>query len=93
MACKKLAELVSQAEREGVTLAEVISRTMSNADMIRAQRTLAKEMSENYCKIEDFMADVSVPSIEEVLMTEELFPVELVDEEAELSDDMLLDAH
>lgn len=93
MACRTLTELVSQAEREGVTLAEVIARTMSAKEMDKVQESLAQELSKNYCKIEDFMADISVPSIEEILLLEEPVPLEFVDdEELLLSDEQLLDA-
>lgn len=67
MALKMLSELVERAEAEGVTLAEMISRAMSEEEMFLAQEALAQEMSANYAAIEDFMASVSVPSLQELL--------------------------
>ena len=62
-----LIELVSQAEREGITLAEVISRTLSPRDLDLIQSNLEDELSENYRKIEDFMGGVEVPSLTELM--------------------------
>jgi len=60
-------ELVSQAEREGVTLAAMMSREMSREEMELVQDELATHLSENYAKIQGFMAGISVPSMEEML--------------------------
>ena len=58
---------VSQAEKDGVTLAEVLTRTLSARDLDKVQTDLVEELSSNYRNIEDFMSDVSVPSINEIL--------------------------
>lgn len=60
-------ELVSQAEKEGVTLAAMVTREMSVEEMELAQDVLAAHLSENYAKIEKFMAEVTMPSMEELL--------------------------
>lgn len=79
MSMKKvsLADLVSQAEQEGTTLAEVISRTWSPKQMEHAQAELAREMSANYENIQGFMSDVHIPSIDEILALEESDQFEL----------------
>ena len=66
-----LADLVSQAEQEGITLAEVISRTWNPKQMERAQADLAKEMSANFRDIEGYMSEVKIPSIDEILALED----------------------
>jgi hypothetical protein len=83
-----LAELVSQAEAEGVTLAEMISRTWSPAQIARAQAKLAKQISSNYRSIEGFMSGIKIPSIEEILALEESDQFEL----GASSDPLLSDA-
>jgi hypothetical protein len=67
MAYTNMMQFVSQAEKEGVTLAEVLSRMLSVKDLDEVQASLAEELSSNYRTIEDFMSDVSVPSIDEIL--------------------------
>jgi dUTPase len=67
MVLARIAELVSQAEREGVTLAAMMSKKMSPEEMELVQIGLMSHISDNYSKIEGFMTDVSVPSIEEFL--------------------------
>ncbi len=62
-----MSDLVSQAEEEGITLAEVISRTMTKKEMDRAQKKINTELAENYGRIGDFMSGISVPSIEEIM--------------------------
>jgi len=62
-----MTRFVSQAEKEGVTLAEIIAREMSLEEMELAQDALAAHLSDNYESIRDFMSDVSVPSIAEVM--------------------------
>ena len=83
-----LADLVSQAEQEGITLAEVISRAWSPKQMERAQADLAKEMNANFRDIEGFMSEVKIPSIDEILALEESDEFEL----GVGSDPMLSDA-
>ena len=60
-------ELVSQAEREGVTLAAMLSRELSPDELDNAQEILSSHLTDNYLKIEHFMSEVSVPSMEEIL--------------------------
>ena len=61
-----LEELVSQADREGVTLAEVIARSMTPKQMNVLQRGVQAELRENYTKISDFMDDVETSSISNI---------------------------
>jgi len=56
-----LDRLVSQADREGVPLAQVMARELSVNEIDRIQQFLRREMSENYSAIEGFMKDVEVP--------------------------------
>lgn len=66
-----LIELAGQAEKEGITLAEVISRTLDPRELDLMQAQLADELSENYRNIEDFMSDIEVPSLGELMNLEE----------------------
>ncbi|HUV60858.1 MAG TPA: hypothetical protein VMW71_01635 [Thermoplasmata archaeon] len=56
-----LDRLVSQAEHDGVTLAQIMARELSVNEIDRIQQFLRREMSENYSAIEGFMKDVEVP--------------------------------
>ncbi len=93
MAYTNMMELVSQAESEGVTLAEMLTRSLSSRDLDKVQDALIREMSSNYRNIEKFMSDVSVPSIDEILEMdqEELTELQLVSDH-ELSDDNPLES-
>ena len=71
MAGKTLVELASQAEKEGITLAEVISRTLDPRELDLMQAELADQLSENYRNIEDFMSGIDVPSLGELMNLEE----------------------
>ena len=71
MAPVTLVGLVSQAEKEGITLAEVISRTLDRRELDLMQAELAHELSENYRNIEEFMSGVEVPSLGELMNLEE----------------------
>ena len=71
MAGMTLVELASQAEKEGITLAEVISRTLDSRELDLMQAQLADELSENYRNIEDFMSGIEVPSLGELMNLEE----------------------
>ena len=71
MAYTNMMRFVSQAEKEGVTLAEVLTKTLSAKDLDKIQADLAKELSSNYMNIEDFMSEISVPSIDEILSSGE----------------------
>jgi hypothetical protein len=66
-----LVELVSQAEKEGITLAEVMSRALDPRELDLMQAELADELSENYRNIEGFMSGIEVPSIGELMNLEE----------------------
>jgi hypothetical protein len=66
-----LVELASQAEMEGITLAEVISRVLDPRELDLIQAELADELSENYRNIEGFMSGVEVPSLGELMDLEE----------------------
>jgi hypothetical protein len=71
MAGMTLVELAGQAEKEGITLAEVISRTLGPRELDLMQAELADELSENYRNIEDFMSGIEVPSLGELMNLEE----------------------
>jgi hypothetical protein len=71
MAGMTLVELAGQAEKEGITLAEVISRTLDPRELDLMQAELADELSENYRNIEDFMSGIEVPSLGELMNLEE----------------------
>jgi hypothetical protein len=71
MAGMTLVELAGQAEKEGITLAEVISRTLDPRELDLMQAELADELSENYRNIEGFMSGIEVPSIGELMNLEE----------------------
>jgi len=77
MAHSDMARFVSQAEKEGVTLAEVLTRRLSARDLDKMQAALAEELSSNSRNIEDFMSDVSVPSIDEILAMDQEDQAEL----------------
>jgi hypothetical protein len=66
-----LVKLASQAEMEGITLAEVISRVLDPRELDLIQAELADELSENYRNIEGFMSGVDVPSLGELMDLEE----------------------
>ncbi|MCJ7463679.1 MAG: hypothetical protein MUO81_02950 [Thermoplasmata archaeon] len=66
-----LVELAGQAEKEGITLAEVISRTLDPRELDLMQAELADELSENYRNIEDFMSGIEVPSLGELMNLDE----------------------
>jgi hypothetical protein len=79
-----VAELVSQAENEGVTLAEMISRTLTPEQMDGVQSGLCIELASNYGKIAGFMRDVTVPSLDELMGLDELGESDSVIDNAEL---------
>ena len=72
MAAIDVGELVSQAEKERVTLAEIISRTMTPEQMDELQSGLRTELASNYGSIEGFMRDIRVPSLYELTGLDEL---------------------
>lgn len=67
MAYSRLMELASQAEREGITLGELLARDLTPDEMDSVQAELESEISEGYRDIGSFMADIEVPSIDELL--------------------------
>ncbi len=67
MDLSRVTDMVSQAEREGVSLAVLISREMTADEMDAAQAELARELDSNFESIRSFMADVEVPSLDEAL--------------------------
>jgi len=71
MARVTLVELASQAEKEGITLAEVISKTLEPRELDLMQAELADELGENYRNIEGFMSSIEVPSLGELMNLEE----------------------
>jgi len=89
----KIDLLVSQADQEGKTLAEILTRGLSSKELDRLQREVTQRIRANYISIASFMSDVDVPSTPDFAsMTEE----QLTDFEKEflfaLSDDSLADA-
>lgn len=56
-----LERLISQAEEEGITLAQVMTRELSMNEIDQVQESLRTEMADNYAAIEDFMENVEVP--------------------------------
>ena len=89
MAHSRLMELASQAEKEGISLGELLARDMTPDDIDAFQAELAGEIAEGYRSISDFMQDVEIPSIDSYL---EHGPEDslgfLLGEEPELSDAM-----
>lgn len=65
-------ELVSQAERDGVTLAEIIGRRLTPGQLDEIQDGIRVELASNYDKIAGFMTNVKVPSLEEIMNSSEL---------------------
>lgn len=55
-----LDRMVSQADREGITLAEVMARDLSSGDMDRMEQYLNREMAENYAAIDEFMSCIEI---------------------------------
>ena len=66
MSVSSLEELVSQADREGVTLAEVIARSMTPRQMNTLQKGLTSEIKSNYAKISTFMDEVETSSMTDI---------------------------
>ncbi|UCE80765.1 MAG: hypothetical protein JSV94_06405 [Methanobacteriota archaeon] len=56
-----LRKLVSQAEEEGLPLAQIMARELSATEIDRLQDFLTAEMTQSYAAIADFMRDVEVP--------------------------------
>ncbi len=71
MSLSRIEELVSQAEKEDATLAEVITRSMSEEEIASAETEIRSRISSGYREIEDFMAGVEVASLEHYLTMDE----------------------
>lgn len=69
MSLSKLVELVGQAEEEGVTLAAMINSRLSPEDLEAARLELSMELSRSYSAIEDYMSDVEVPALDDIVAT------------------------
>lgn len=67
MSYARLLRLVGQAEKEGITLAELLTRDLSPEELDNAQAGLSMDLAENYSNIEEFMDGVEVPSIDDIL--------------------------
>ena len=78
MTLSRIIELVSQAEREGITLAEMISKSMSSEQIDVASMELAEELSNNFENIESYMSDVEVPSLEDIAALDDGSLVQIV---------------
>jgi len=94
MSLSRIMELVSQAEREGITLAAMMSRKMSLEEMELVQDELASHLTDNYAKIENFMVGISIPSMEEMLSRRddllrevELGSLDLLSDDGEIEED------
>jgi hypothetical protein len=62
---------VRRSENEGVTLAEILSQTLSADELDEVQSELAEDLSEGYESICEFMGGVDVPSLEDIMESEE----------------------
>jgi uncharacterized protein YlaN (UPF0358 family) len=84
--------LVSQADQEGKTLAEILTRRLSSKELNRLQKDITKRIQANYESIASFLSDVEVPSIPDFAsMTEEQLTGFEKDVQFALSDDSLAD--
>jgi len=66
----RLLQLVGQAEKEGITLAELLTRDLSSEELDSAQEELVLDLADNYSNIEEFMDGVEVPSLDEIMSSE-----------------------
>jgi hypothetical protein len=69
MSLSKLVELVGKAEEEGVTLAAMICRNLSPEDLEAARLELSMELSRSRLVTADYMSDVEVPALEDIVAT------------------------
>lgn len=69
MSLSKLVELVGKAEEEGVTLAAMINRNLSPEDLEAARLELSMELSKSRLITADYMSDVEVPALEDIVAT------------------------
>ena len=70
MASVGIEQLASQAEKEGITLAELLTRDLSSEELDSAQEELVLDLADNYSNIEEFMDGVEVPSLDEIMSSE-----------------------
>jgi len=83
MGLSRVRELVSQAEKEGVSLGILIAREMTAKEMDLAQSQLCGELEANYSSISNFMAKIEIPSIEDILSRAEPRGVDSIDESSD----------
>ncbi len=69
MSLSRLMKMVGKAEEEGVTLAAMITANLSPEDLNRARLELSMELSKSYMAIADYMSDVEVPSLDDIVAT------------------------
>jgi len=88
MAAIDIGNLVSQSEKKGITLAEMIASSLSPEQMVELQSEISKNIASMHAKIEDFMSDVYVPSIEDILGSNDYSGIALsTDGDLQLSDE------
>ena len=92
MSLSLLGQLVSQAEGEGVTLAEVISRTMTEQQMAAAEEEIRAEVARERSEIEGFMSGLEVASLETYLSMDDGQLSDVLEDLAfALSDDLVVE--
>jgi len=69
MSLSKLVDLVGKAEEEGVTLAAMIRRDLTPEDLEAARLELSMELSKSRLITADYMSDVEIPTLEDILST------------------------
>ena len=62
-------KLVRQSEEEGITLGELLARNLTADELDELQNGLAKDLSRGYDRISEFMSDVEVLSLEDIMET------------------------
>ena len=72
MGLSRMMELVSQADREGISLGALISREMTEDEMDAAQEELTMAIEANYLSIGSFMEGVEVASLEEIMARQDI---------------------
>jgi hypothetical protein len=89
MTAYSMEDLVSQAETEGVTLAEMLMRSLTAEELASIEEDLKRKIDENYRSIEGFMCDVEIPSIPDFSSLSEVDLTKMQEEVlTALSDDM-----
>ena len=88
MAAIDIRNLVSQSEKKGITLAEMIARSLSPEQMVELQSEISRNVASMHAEIKDFMSDVHVPSIEDILASNDYSDTALsTDGDPQLSDE------